>query len=101
MPIRRCPFQNCTFATEDVSDALAAEYFAIHRTEHAVTAVAPAPLKQKLPKIDRPRIDAGSSEEVVSENIFFCLQAENNYQVTACKKTSEASLRAERVKTAG
>ena len=64
MPIRRCPFQNCTFATEDVSDALAAEYFAIHRTEHAVTAVTPAPLKQKPPKIDRPRIDTGSSEEV-------------------------------------
>ena len=60
MPIRQCPYPGCTYATEDVTDALAAEYFAIHRTAHT----AAAPVKQKPPEINRPRIDTGSSEEV-------------------------------------
>ncbi len=68
MPVRRCPFPDCDFVTDDVSDALAVEYFAIHRPLHVApaVAVAAAHTKQKAPKIDRPKIATGSSEEVWS-----------------------------------
>ena len=64
MPVHRCPYPDCTYATEDVSDALAVEYFAIHRSAHAAPAATATQLKQKPPKIDRPTIADGSSEEV-------------------------------------
>ena len=70
MPVYRCVLPGCTFATEDVADGIAAAYLMLHNNEHtnAAQRTAPAVNKQKPPKIDRPRISSGSSEE--TWNIF-------------------------------
>ena len=65
MPIIQCPIQGCTYATEDVDPAVAAALLVLHNNEHALasTAGAAAPTRQRAPKIERPKISRGSSEE--------------------------------------
>ena len=65
MPVYLCPYPDCTSKTAYVSDVLAAELFAVHKLTHAVP-IAPAPaaqVRQKAPKIDRPKVSFWSSEE--------------------------------------
>ena len=66
MPIIQCPIQDCTYATEDVDPAIAAALLTIHNNAHTSATVtgAAAPTRQRAPKIDRPKISRGSSEEV-------------------------------------
>ena len=52
--------QGCTFSTGDIDPAVAAALLIVHNNVH--TAAAP-PTRQKAPKIDRPIISGGSSEE--------------------------------------
>ena len=59
MPERNCPYPQCTFKTEDVTDALAAEILAIHRVTHTAPATS-----RKGPKVDPPKVSTGISEEV-------------------------------------
>ena len=60
MPEYDCPIVGCTFRTADVASAVAANLLLIHNNEHTSHGA----LKQKPPKIDRPQIAKGCSEEV-------------------------------------
>ena len=66
MPIIQCPIQDCTYATDDVDPAIAAALLTIHNNAHISAPVtgAAAPTRQRAPKIERPKISRGSSEEV-------------------------------------
>ena len=66
MPVYRCPFPECTYATDDIAEALAPAYLSLHGYVHANAAAPrnnPAPVRQRAPKIERPKISRGSSEE--------------------------------------
>ena len=59
MPAIACPITGCTYVTGDVDVAVAAALLTIHNNAHSV----PTTNKQKPPKIDRPKVSKGSSEE--------------------------------------
>jgi len=61
MPIIDCPIEGCGYATADVEAAVAAALLMVHNNVH--TAAAPTLAKQRAPKIERPNISRGSSEE--------------------------------------
>ena len=65
MPIIHCPITDCDYVTEDVEAALAAALLILHNNAHtsAPPAVATTNNKQRAPKIERPRLSAGSSQE--------------------------------------
>ena len=64
MPSIKCPIATCTYSTEDVDAAVAAVLLTIHNNEHiAAPRNSDAAVRQRAPKIDRPKISAGSSEE--------------------------------------
>ena len=66
MPVRRCPFPDCTFVTEDVSDNLASTTLEIHARIHTVPAAtaAPAPTPtHRTEKVKRPSITAAGTGE--------------------------------------
>ena len=52
-----CPLPDCTYTTDDVSNAVAAALLNIHVLVHTQAT------KQKPPKVDRPTISRGSTEE--------------------------------------
>ena len=54
-----CPITGCTYVTGDVDVAVAAALLTLHNNAHSV----PTTNKQKPPKIDRPKVSKGSSEE--------------------------------------
>ena len=61
----KCSFPGCTYETAEVSEAMALKLLDIHGHSHAAAPTAPvaATPKQRAPKIDRPKISCGSSEE--------------------------------------
>ena len=62
MPVINCPITTCAYATDDVEAIIAAAQLNIHALTHqpgARTAVS----KQKPPKIDRPTVSRGTTEE--------------------------------------
>ena len=66
MPTHKCPFTDCDFETDDVSDQLAATLLSIHASgDHAPgSASASTSSKVKVEAVRRPTISsAGSSEE--------------------------------------
>ena len=63
MPSIQCPMPGCGYITDDVDPACAAALLMIHNNVHTATASTPAAGKQRAPKITRPYIDKGSSEE--------------------------------------
>ena len=64
MPVIQCPIAECTYRTEDVEVAIAAALLVIHNNVHiAAPPNVQAAIRQRAPKIERPRISAGSSEE--------------------------------------
>ena len=67
MPVVDCSFPGCTYQTGDVGEGLATELIKIHGRSHntATTTNQPeeGPAKQRAPKITRPKISCGSSEE--------------------------------------
>ena len=62
MPSIDCPIGGCTYSTGDVDPAIAAALLTVHNNIH-VGAAAPT-TKQKAPKLARPTISGGSTEEV-------------------------------------
>ena len=62
MPAIACPINGCEYVTEDVDAAVAAALLTVHNNVH-VTAPQQAAVKQKAPKILRPNITKGSTEE--------------------------------------
>ena len=64
MPAIKCPFPNCEYITGDVDNTLAATLLNIHALTHTAT---PPPAtdttRQRPPKLDRPKISRGTSEE--------------------------------------
>ena len=69
MPSIKCPIAECPYSTEDVDAAVAAALLVIHNNVHvSAPRNAEAATRQRAPKIERPRISAGSSEE--TWNIF-------------------------------
>ena len=73
MPVYHCPFPGCTHVTADCAETVAPALLALHGYVHsggaAVPNNTPAPVRQRAPKIERPKISRGSSEE--TWNSFF------------------------------
>ena len=61
MPDYACPVEGCNYRTGEVEDAIAANFLLLHNNSHAIQATT---VKQKPPKIDRPKISKGCSEEI-------------------------------------
>ena len=56
-----CPVTGCAFQTEDVEAAAVTNLLLLHNNDHRNP---PAAVRQKPPKIDRPKVSKGCSEEV-------------------------------------
>ena len=67
MPIFKCPMEGCPYKTDDVDANVAAVMLTIHNNVHMKSnpnqGTSDAVTRQRAPKIERPRISAGSSEE--------------------------------------
>ena len=64
MPAIQCPIADCIYITQDVDAVVAAALLGIHNNVHvSAPRNAEASTRQRAPKIERPRISAGSSEE--------------------------------------
>lgn len=65
MPAIGCPYPDCTFVTDDVDAVVAAALLTIHNNTHVNSGptTAQADTRQKAPKIDRPSVTQGSTEE--------------------------------------
>ena len=67
MPSISCPIAECPYRTEDVEPALAAVLLTVHNNVHlSAPQHSGAATRNRAPKIDRPKISAGSSEETWS-----------------------------------
>ena len=66
MPSINCPIAECEYKTDDVDPALAAVLLTLHNNVHLSATVTPAATRNRAPKIERPKITAGSSEEMWS-----------------------------------
>ena len=66
MPSINCPIAECPYKTEDVEPALAAVLLTVHNNVHLSAPRSEAATRNRAPKIERPKISAGSSEEVWS-----------------------------------
>ena len=65
MPDYKCPIEECPFSTGDLDPAVGAAMLMIHNNIHiSAPTNANAAAHQRAPKIDRPKISAGSSEEI-------------------------------------
>ena len=65
MPTINCPIPDCEYVTEDVDPAIAAVLLTIHNNIHMSAAgSAPATNYARAPKIARPSISKGSTEEL-------------------------------------
>ena len=66
MPNLPCSYPECTYETGEIADKdILLELLKIHGASHIAVPTAPPPpaTKQKAPKIERPKISYGSSEE--------------------------------------
>ena len=65
MVVVACSVPDCTFTTEDVSEALAIALITNHDLSHRVTAptVPPAPTATSGPKLERPKVNIGVTIE--------------------------------------
>ena len=62
MPRQQCPFPNCTFTTNDVTDELAAVMLKIH-AEGAHLSLSASHKPAKVESVRRPMISAGGTNE--------------------------------------
>ena len=62
MPIFKCPIDDCTYQTEDIDAGVAVAMLTIHNNVHLVSNPTDDD-NQRDPKIERPKISAGSDEE--------------------------------------
>ena len=62
MPIVKCPIEGCTYETGDVDATIVVGLLDIHKLVHS-NATSNNTNKQRAPKIERPKISDGSSEE--------------------------------------
>ena len=68
MVVIECSVPDCTFTTDDVSEALAIALLSNHNLAHcnlapAVADAAPAPTAPRGPKLERPKVDVGVTIE--------------------------------------
>ena len=68
MVVIQCSVPNCTFTTDDVSEALAIALLSNHNLAHCnlaptVADAAPAPTAPRGPKLERPKVDVGVTIE--------------------------------------
>ena len=63
MPEIGCPFPGCDYTTDDVDGALAIALLNIHALTHSQGASTAGSSKQKPPKIERPVLSRGTTEE--------------------------------------
>ena len=67
MPNVKCSFEGCTYETGDEEATIVVALLEIHKVQHTPQTptpnVVPRPNKQRAPKIERPKISDGTSEE--------------------------------------
>ena len=64
MPVVRCPyFDTCAYETADVAVTVAVALLNIHNNSHVAAPNNTTQARQRAPKIERPKITRGSSEE--------------------------------------
>ena len=67
MPIFKCPIDECTYQTEDIDAGVAVAMLTIHNNVHVASnptqGISTDDTNQRDPKIERPKISAGSDEE--------------------------------------
>ena len=68
MVVIECSVPNCTFTTDDVSEALAIALLSNHNLAHCnlvptIADAAPAPTPPRGPKLERPKVDVGVTIE--------------------------------------
>lgn len=63
MPSIDCPIEDCPYSTGDVDPAVAAALLTVHNNVHIGAAAPTMASKQKAPKLARPTISSGSTEE--------------------------------------
>ena len=85
MPIFKCPKDDCTYQTEDINAGVAVAMLTIHNNVH----LASNPTddnNQRDPKIERPKIFAGSDEETWNTFLTRWTMFKRNRKVkgTAC-----------------
>ncbi len=86
MPVYNCPVPNCTFATEDVADAVAAVFLILHNNFHKGPTPAPVQHRKKVPQLDRPRIAGGSTEETWNTFSARWTMFKNGHELTDVEK---------------
>ena len=59
MPDKKCPHTSCTYSTGDKDVAIVVELLKIHALSHS----APVDNRQKAPKLNKPKISKGLSDE--------------------------------------
>ena len=63
MPEYECPLNDCDYKTPNVADSVASQLLKLHNNAHTAANQPTAVVRQKPPKIDRPKISKGCSEE--------------------------------------
>ena len=63
MPIYACPYPDCAFVTDNVDSNVGAPFLMIHNNTHVNAGNTNTDTRQKDPKIDRPTVTQGSTEE--------------------------------------
>ena len=66
MPVIQCPIPDGNYATNDVDPAIAAVLLTVHNNVHVTRSASAGVVstKQRAPKLSRPVINKGSSEEI-------------------------------------
>ena len=85
MPIFKCPIDDCTYQTEDIDAGVAVAMLTIHNNVHLASNPTDDD-NQRDPKIERPKISAGSDEETWNTFLTRWTMFKRNRKVkgTAC-----------------
>ena len=77
MPSIDCRIADCPYSTDDIDPPVAAALLTVHNNVHIGAAAPPTWTKQKAPKLTRPTVSGGSSEET-RNNFHACWSLFNN-----------------------
>ena len=82
MPVIKCPLESCTHEILDVDASVAASLLIIHKNVHFIA----SSLQLKPPKMDRPRIERSSNEEISSLFLQKLTMFKDSTEITESEK---------------